>query len=226
MKMFVPVHALPGDGFELKYCLRSTKMYAPQIDSVAIIGSHKPTWYFGEFIHHPHDPKLTGVANVITKLRRACDLVTGDFLWTNDDVYFLKPWKMEPVRHMSSSPMRKSIHDSGWRMAVELLKQAGIEKVRDFELHTPVIYNAPKMKALLDKVGTDKPLSIRTLYGNLYVEQSVPLMDVKSTEFLAPKPERPYYSSSDQSVTNQVFITWCNKMFPVIGDNEIERIKK
>ncbi len=224
MKLFIPVHAMIADGVDLKYALRSAKMYAPQIDDVAIIGGKKPTWYVGEHIQYTQDPKLTGVSNVLHKLRLACDRTNEDFVWSNDDIYWLKPWQIEPVRHMSHTPLRKGIHDSGWRRAIEFLKQAGIDNPRDCELHIPIVYNAPKLRELLDKVGITLPLSIRTLYTNLYVPNTVPLLDVKSTEFMRPKEGRPFYSSSDQSVTNPVFLRWCADTFPVLGDNEIEHI--
>lgn len=226
MICLIPVHALPADGIELRTALRSIDMYAPQIEDVLIVGERKPTWYLGPFEEFKQDPKLSGVSNVMRKLHAMTAGMKGDFCWTSDDQYWTKPWKTLPVRHMSSSPIRKSVHDSGYRRAQEALKRRGVEFKHDYELHCPVIFDAQKIHQLLAEEKYDTPLSYRTLYGNIYTPDSVPLLDVKTMNFHKPQEIRPYYSTGDSAATDPLFIRWIKEKFPTVSRWEIEYVGK
>ncbi len=227
MNYYCPVGQLPADGVELKYSLRSICLFAPQIDEVILIGDRKPTWYLGHFIPVPHNPKLTGVANVLGKMLMASKMEAAEVAWGNDDFYWMKPWKLIPRRHMSSSPIRKSIHDSGFRKAQRILGEMGIEYKYDYELHTPISFDGPKMSALLESAGTHEPLSIRTLYGNVHwATESVPLLDVKTLNFHKPQDIRPFYSTGDSACTDPLFLRWAGERFPEVSRWEIDFVPR
>lgn len=169
------------NNIELLYSLRSLKNIEHW--KVFIIW-HKPNWcidlehiYFEDVEH-----KYINVRNkhrIITEI----DWLSDDFIYMNDDFYFIKKQKVEnyhiwtiweQLKYIKRRDKKKSIYQEWLEYVMDLFW----ENAMSFEAHTPMIMNRDKLKDLLIKYPDYITTSLRTLYWNEY--------KLKSKKVIAP----------------------------------------
>jgi len=174
------------NNLELRLSLRSLEQNAKDLESVFIIGE-KPNW-IKNVVHIPVDDVYTRENNVFRKILTACKLdISENFLFMNDDFYMMKPFIMADYPYFVSGEVvcisNPSRYQEIQNKTLNKLQSNGIERVMDYRVHCPIVFNKEKFLTLesyykeskLENVG----YSARLLYGNLFVDNPIVADDCK-----------------------------------------------
>ena len=212
-----------GENEELRYSIRSVVENLESCSKVWVVGS-KPDWYTGNFIPVENiSDKFTNIRNCI-KIACETDDISDDFVLMNDDFFILRKLNSVSLYHGGLLFKRFMQHQDmcGPNVYANLLartdaalKKIGIKEPLNYDLHTPMVINKTKMLEIVDQ-----PLSVRSLYGNIYEGGGEEIKDVKvysdmrlSSTSSAIDNGTPFLSSEDGSFGKlQVQI---HEMFPV-----------
>lgn len=166
------------DDAELGWSMRSVRWFVPDAGNLIVIGDRPRTDPGVGFAYLPHVETDVPNVNAKDKMVIACKnrLVSEDFVWMNDDIFFIQPIKAIDLRVAHSGSLASHIEhraenpDSYYRSLCETqsqLKHLGLT-TRDFEVHTPLPVNKQRMEAALNVFKWDDlqaPL-LRSCYGN------------------------------------------------------------
>ena len=218
-----PVRQGPVDSYnELRYSLRSAQVNL-DLGEVWVLGS-APRWATG--INHMRVPQnASKYVNVRRLIKQAClsEHVSDPFILMNDDIFFLKPQRLDALRLMHGGPLRQYLdlhgrHDAyarGGRKTVELLAQRGYENPLNWGLHVPLLIHKEHMLAALDLVGESVvPWHLRSIYGNLAGLQGEKHRDVKIMSGADIGGTWPYVSTSDISFRTRQVGARIRALFP------------
>lgn len=176
------------DNEELKYSLRSLKNIN---HGNVFIAGYKPSWANKRIKHIATEQDQEKYQNVKHNLMAAMEDVrlSDDFILMNDDFFIMKPAKQLPalrrlkdIEHyieVFSRVDKHSYYVEGMKNTIEVLSMWGVESRYSYELHTPMLFNKQKLKHLRAKLPDDRPVHLRTLYGNYYNIGGSPIADVK-----------------------------------------------
>lgn len=204
---------------ELFYSLRSIRNIPH--DNVYVIGGCPYNLNHKYIKWIPADTLETKYKTTTHNLEIAANLekLSEDFIWMNDDFYILQKIE-DPIKelNLNKGGLQESLDDfikrngvctaymTGAEQTLDYLKTLGIHNPLSYELHTPFIYNKSRVKTMLALEGIRKVpiLYKRSVYGNMYYDNSVQVTDVKilraSIVDYAEWDKRKFLSSSD--------ITW------------------
>lgn len=195
-----------SNGEELRYSLRSLKNFP-----------HNRVWLYGGcpkwlnksalthiWVRQDKPDKWKNTAMLLEEVSKNDD-ITEDFVWFNDDFFVMK--KIVELPYYRDRTLEDRINDFSThlssrysmrlREADRALKNSG-KPTNNFELHIPFIFNRAKLLEVIKRypgVGAK-----RSLYGNTFVEESIPRQDVKIyTVNEKPTGEEDFISTSDRS---------------------------
>lgn len=161
--------------------------------------------------HHIESPN-SGVAhiNIGGHLRRACEAFGGEFVWTDDDTFTVKPWTPGVyVRGYSIAQMlRKYPSRSSWsqsvRNSIKAMKIEGYdpEEVPCGTIHRPWLVDAQRALRTLDALNEVGGGSFRALYV-AGLDNVIPAPDPKVTGRAVPPPYRDVISLDGRSAWNK-----------------------
>jgi hypothetical protein len=169
-----------GDNEELRYSIRSVVKNANP-NAIWVIGG-KPDWYSGNFIEVIQDKNK--FENQVKSLKEVCknNKISDEFILMNDDFYILQ--SVEEYKYSDGlltdklekhvSLYGNSSYARALRGALKTLIAMGIKQPINYEVHMPMALE----KANLAKV-LDLSLSPRSMYGNLFIRDSINCDDVK-----------------------------------------------
>ena len=139
-----------AQGIELRMALRSIAKHIRTQINVAIIGDREP-WMADDsliftIIEHERssdNPQVDVVEKL--KLAIASPMVTDNFIWSNDDIYFVSPVTLADIEVLKAKETLNpslfgGIYAANMQRTVDLLKNANLP-TRNFATHTPVMYN-------------------------------------------------------------------------------------
>jgi hypothetical protein len=174
----------PNNSVELRYALRSIdKNFKGDVD-IWLYGE-KPDWVKDvHFIPMKREPKPVYVKffDQLRKIELACrnPAIGYRFVYTYDDVYFLKPITMDVLRQpraledMSRIKQWFKHTDAGanWvscmKQTLYRLKDEGLP-IYNYETHLPRVYNKEKALAILNKYESRRyAFQFATMYFNNY----------------------------------------------------------
>lgn len=174
------------DNLELRLSLRSMERNAKDLESVFIVGE-KPRW-IKNVIHIPVDDVYTRENNVFRKILTACKLdISKNFFFMNDDFYMTRPFIMGDYPYFVNGVVEGIPNPSRYQKVqnktLDWLQSKGINRVMDYRVHCPIIFNKEKFLQLekyykstkFDEVG----YSARLLYGNLFTDNPIICEDCK-----------------------------------------------
>lgn len=152
---------------ELRFSLRSAEKHL-QFDGVFLVGE-RPDWLKNvDYIeNHPDGCKAN---RIMQNLKLLCKL-DEDFIFVNDDYFFLKPLtigyyhKGEIREHME---VIKTGDYYRHLLATECaLKKKGFD-TKHFDVHYPIVYNAKKLLEVIDMYDWNIPdgYTMKSLYCN------------------------------------------------------------
>lgn len=127
---------------------------------------------------------------------RAAILEIGEsFVWSNDDVYWLRP--AHPIRWALgdlNADRRRSIYAHRKHATANALHAAGLPTY-DYESHTPLLIHPEPALEALERCARDPLLDKRSIYGNLTGEPDIIAPDVKMRAYVDPIPDAPWCST-------------------------------
>jgi len=219
---------------EIRYSLRSAEQYFPH-NKVYVIG-RRPFW-LEKVIHIPYsDNHQRKSANAIDKIMRAAreDSISDPFVLMNDDFFFLAPQTEVPYYYRGTTSDLIKYHKKrpGYYYETLLnteayLIQRGVDNLKDYEVHAPIIYE--KQKLLNLSRNNLKNCQLRSVYCNSYNVGGVEVEDFKAhtlKEFKEQlKRNAPIFSSGDAIVKEREFLDWISKRFTKPSKHEVDNWK-
>lgn len=184
-----------AQGKELLYALRSWDKNCCFPADFVVIGD-KEDWFSDE-IHFIECPRVSDNPSVDTyhklKVALESDLVTDDFIWTNDDIYVLQPIDLSHIQLPKVlGPLDTSKYNGFYRenmqRTIDCLKQLGAA-CQNYGTHTPVMFNKASWLGLIAKL--DEQITQGMLYTSIYFNLQQPqvtvvLLDWRKDPFLLP----------------------------------------
>lgn len=203
-----------GDNEELRYSIRSVVKNGNP-NRIWVIGG-KPDWYSGNFIEVPQTEGNFKNSKNNIKTAISNKTISDNFVLMNDDFFLLKPrndheYHSGLLNNRIKEYMSINGNSSYARTLVsarEALKEKGILEPLNYDIHVPMTLN----KALLSEV-IDLSLSFRSVYGNLFYNNSLNIDDVKiykNTENISF--DRDFISTEDNSFS--LIMDDLKRMFP------------
>lgn len=177
---------------ELAYSLRSL-CNLPH-DRIFFVGGFPNNINRNDIIYIPTVQNSTKWKNALQNIRIACqdERLSEDFILMNDDFFILKPVRdykelslnQGTVADIYSQYQKRgssSLYAQGMKETAEYMYRLGIKMPLSFELHIPMIFNKRKLLETFRLPGVNDiaALHIRSLYGNIYIKDSVYRHDVK-----------------------------------------------
>lgn len=184
-----------AQGKELMYALRSWNKNCCFPADFVVIGD-KEEWFSDE-IHFIECPRVSDNPSVDTyhKLKVALerDLVTDDFIWTNDDIYVLQPIDLSHIQLPKvlgplDTSKYKGFYRENMQRTIDCLKQLGAA-CQNYGTHTPVMFNKASWLGLIAKL--DEQITQGMLYTSIYFNLQQPqvtavTLDWRKDPFLLP----------------------------------------
>lgn len=184
-----------AQGKELLYTLRSWDKNCCFPADFVVIGD-KEDWFSDE-IHFIECPRVSDNPSVDTyhKLKVALerDLVTDDFIWTNDDIYVLQPIDLSHIQLPKvlgplDTSKYKGFYRENMQRTIDCLKQLGAS-FQNYGTHTPVMFNKASWLGLISKF--DEQITQGMLYTSIYFNLQQPqvtavTLDWRKDPFLLP----------------------------------------
>lgn len=184
-----------AQGKELLYALRSWDKNCCFPADFVVIGD-KEDWFSDE-IHLIECPRVSDNPSVDTyhklKVALESDLVTDDFIWTNDDIYVLQPIDLSHIQLPKvlgplDTSKYKGFYRENMQRTIDCLKQLGAA-FQNYGTHTPVMFNKASWLGLIAKL--DEQITQGMLYTSIYFNLQQPqvtavTLDWRKDPFLLP----------------------------------------
>lgn len=184
-----------AQGKELLYVLRSWDKNCCFPADFVVIGD-KEDWFSDE-IHFIECPRVSDNPSVDTyhklKVALESDLVTDDFIWTNDDIYVLQPIDLSHIQLPKvlgplDTSKYKGFYRENMQRTIDCLKQLGAA-CQNYGTHTPVMFNKASWLGLIAKL--DEQITQGMLYTSIYFNLQQPqvtavTLDWRKDPFLLP----------------------------------------
>jgi len=169
---------------ELRYSMRSLKNLNADIE-VFVFGDD-PGWFSGHVNFVPlaricDNPPL----DIVNKLKAVINHpdITDDFIWMNDDIYFINPvelWEVFMLKAMNNLADLNLKAKNLWYRNLIKTKEKLIElklSTWNYSTHLPFVYNKGKMKELIKVFDLENnSFLITTLYHNYCFPKTMPLL--------------------------------------------------
>lgn len=149
-----------AQGIELRMALRSIAKHIRAQVNVVIIGDREP-WMIENsliltVIEHERisdNPQVDVVEKL--KLAIASPMVSDNFIWSNDDIYFVSPVTLADIEVLKAKETLNpklfgGIYAANMQRTVDLLTNANLP-IRNFATHTPVMYNKEMLVELFER---------------------------------------------------------------------------
>ena len=184
-----------AQGKELLYALRSWDKNCCFPAEFVVIGD-KEDWFSDE-IHFIECPRVSDNPSVDTyqklKVALESDLVTDDFIWTNDDIYVLQPIDLSHIQLPKvlgplDTSKYKGFYRENMQRTIDCLKQLGAA-CQNYGTHTPVMFNKASWLGMIAKL--DEQITQGMLYTSIYFNLQQPqvtavTLDWRKDPFLLP----------------------------------------
>ncbi|MFG6605268.1 hypothetical protein ACGYLM_01475 [Sulfitobacter sp. 1A10445] len=204
---------------ELRYSLRSLQYIGH--NRVFIVGEC-PDWVVN--VCHVPAGDIHGEQkqrNALHKLNTAITAdVSDDFILMNDDFFALQP--MKPT-YQYRQTLKEALQGDAGGVYLEAIENthAMFPDGLDYSLHTPFVYNKAKLAEAIEACG-DRPMLLRTVYGNLHSIGGEKMDDVKihtARDFslfwhVTGFDGLDSISTSDETVLSKTFQEWIAARFP------------
>lgn len=176
--VIIPYLKGKAQGLELLYAIRSiSKNFTEENYQLVVIGD-KEDWFSDDilFIEKPcigSNPQ----ADVIDKIKAILinESIPEEFVWTNDDIYFVAPTSIDELRLLKTDgkleviPGNTGTYNKNRERTIKLLERAGCP-IRNFATHMPVVYEKDKMMDVFEAFPKDLEAGIllSSAYFNLH----------------------------------------------------------
>lgn len=182
ISVVIPYLASAACGSELMYALRAWAENFPEAQ-IVIIGD-RPDYVSDQVIHIPHvaefkSPQLDVTAKLIQAI--ASDLISEDFILTNDDIYPVNPIELDDITELkcagflgNTKKNANPLYKQKLFRTMELLQGRRLPSY-DYATHTPFMFNKTRLAKVIARYKADQePLLISSLYFNTCFPKEVP----------------------------------------------------
>lgn len=204
-----------AQGKELLYALRSWDKNCCFPADFVVIGD-KEEWFSDE-IHFIECPRVSDNPSVDTyhklKVALESDLVTDDFIWTNDDIYVLQPIDLSHIQlpkvlGLLDTSKYKGFYRENMQRTIDCLKQLGAA-CQNYGTHTPVMFNKASWLGLIAKL--DELITQGMLYTSIYFNLQQPqvtavTLDWRKDPFLLPVVSQNPSTEVVKSLLPKIFL--------------------
>lgn len=173
-----------AQGTELLFAIRSiAKNFAANDYQLVVIGD-KEDWFSDEI--HFIDKACIGSnpqADVVDKMKAIIldESINEEFIWTNDDIYFVAPTTVEDIKVLKTSgmlvdePGNNGLYNRN-RAKTILALQAINRPIRNFDTHMPFFFEKERMIEVFEAFPgkLEEGMLIASAYYNLHNDESVP----------------------------------------------------
>jgi hypothetical protein len=199
---------------ELVYALRSLKNFPhgrvfvigdnPNLPGVIHIAYHQT----GDVAHNTH---------AILTLACNSSIISANFVWMADDMYFMRPIRKIPVLHRgyydeiieTYKNRRFNFYVQRMIRTNDALKRMGVDNPLCYEVHAPFVINKGKWLAL----NAPSALNKLSMYGNIYKIGGIKTKDMKvrAKDWV---PKGTFASSYDNTFGSNSLGKIIREMFP------------
>jgi len=204
---------------EIRYSLRSVAKYLKNYGNIYVIGE-KPD-FLKNVIHIPCEDEFpcNKEANIALKIKKACETpeITGNFLFMNDDHFFLQEMNAQRIPPYNKGFIKVKIdHRKYCRTIINTLETLAYRQlpVFHYDVHTPIIYNKKLFLEVLDQYdwyNDGRGLMLKSLYCNtLGVSQRYSFQDLKfevklpRLDILSKLSGRKIFSIGDEALNEDL----------------------
>lgn len=188
----------PFNNEELKYSLRSLDRYGANIDRLILVGEKPDLLNYSKVVHLPFNESGVKDYRIASKILHACTTgtVTGDFLFCNDDFFFMKPFDCNSFPFYHQGNLYRGNTSTGYADHLKLTRDYLHDKGKPslhFDVHCPIIYNAEKFISLTDTWLHSREtigMVVKSCYANMLEITGNLYSDVKLKEL---KSEMDFY---------------------------------
>ncbi len=182
------VHEVETGGFaqweELRYSFRSLQKNFKEKFRIWLVGD-KPPWLSDEvnFISSPRGKTTNPPIDIVHKMLKVIknSEISEDFIWMNDDIYFINPVKLKDITSLKAIGNLNNIHRSTntvfrvnlWK-TFDLLKKLHLP-TWNYSTHLPFYFNKEKLLKIIKRFSMNKnSFLVTTLYHNYHFPQAHP----------------------------------------------------
>lgn len=195
---------------ELKFALRSIEKNLSGYDNIFIVG-HKPKW-IQNVIHIPaKDYPGRKAFSIMQKTLLACndERLSENFIFTNDDIYFLKPIHVNDIKYWYEGTLEdwlKKTPSAKYKVQIKNTINTIMAQSAYMDIHAPIIYDKQFFKDLMWPFQSE--FLVKSLYYELVGGEIEPMTDLKLNGHIPADRirklirDRLFFSSSQ--FTNQV----------------------
>lgn len=180
--VIIPYLKGKAQGLELLYAVRSIAKNFTEDDYQLVVIGDKEDWFSDEilFIDKPcigSNPQ----ADVIDKIKTILvdESIPEEFVWTNDDIYFVSPTTMSDLRILKTDGLLKTdgsarTYNKNRERTIKALLRLG-RPIRNFATHMPVVYEKEKMMSVFETFSHEMEagLLLSSAYFNLHFDAQV-----------------------------------------------------
>jgi hypothetical protein len=197
---------------ELIYALRSIQSNLLDAGDLIIVGDDPEGITPDRFIPL-RDTLPCKEHRILAKTLAGCKATTGRFVFTNDDIYFLKPMYCKEIGYYRTGLLqdRRALHP--YRICLENTRKAlALRGLPEFcyEIHTAIVFDRERFEDIMAEyefVG-QYTLTMRSLYANTARVMGEDMTDTKDVL----DPDAMFFSTGD-NVTDSVK-RWLMNRFP------------
>lgn len=195
LAVVIPYLKAQAQGSELLYAIRSiAKNFMEDSIQLVVIGDSED-WFGSEILHIEHqciggNPQ----ADVLDKVKviLADDRISDEFVWTNDDIYFVAPTTLEDIRLLKAEgklckePHNGSLYNANRSKTIDLLLSKDLP-IRNFDAHMPISFTKEQMVEVFEAFPEmhTEGLLMASMYFNYHVRPDWPAvkLDWESDEW-------------------------------------------
>lgn len=200
---------------ELKYSLRSLKNIPHRN---VIISGDKEEWFSDEIIHLGRDSRRyyrarSKYSDAENNLLRALnyDGLSDEFILFNDDFFIMKQIKKVPDYNLGTlqeclnerlARTGETKYTRAIRATIGYLRDLKIESPVNYSVHSPVVMSKTRRLAISRMINANAASTIllaRTIYGNLFTQQSEQTDDFKIYQLNSSPIDQKLISTDERS---------------------------
>jgi hypothetical protein len=232
--IIIPLGKSPNKHIELMYALRSIEKFAIGYRNIYLIGE-KPNFINYKNVIHVPFKRTSSIEykskNIFEKIKYMSLKfnISENFLFMNDDHFFCDEKDIIDYPYFYKGPLENSYlnNDNFYKYTVKntldfLSKEHEYSQIKNYDIHTPIIYSREKILALSDILGKF-PIHgycIKTMYcylvGDLKEDFLIPDLKIKKAtdkeKFLADIENRHIFSCGD-SAWQTKFKIYMNRLY-------------
>ena len=173
---------------ELRFSLRTVQKFCPEITRLIVAGE-QPHFLSDKVEYIPiKEAQGNKEYRIAIKVFEVCNHIKGDFVFMNDDFFFLRPTSFKNYPNYIVGNLERVANPQHYQKALQdthdYLKVLG-HSTNHFDIHTPIIYNSEKFQSLLphfekSRLSTNG-LVVKSLYGNIFGLEPTLINDCKLT---------------------------------------------